>query len=120
MDDYSGPCRILGGAGTGKTVVAMHRAKWLASQIDTKERILFTTFTANLAGDIKDNLRKICTVEELRKIEVVHFDAWVSQFFRGNDFGYTIVYEDVTEKLWADAIARSGENIDLPPYFYPD
>ena len=28
--DRSGPVRVLGGAGTGKTVLAMHRAKWLA------------------------------------------------------------------------------------------
>ena len=118
--DYSGPCRILGGAGTGKTVVAMHRAKWLSSQLSSKDKILFTTFTANLADDIKDNLRKICSVDELRKIEVVHLDAWVSQFLRENDFSYTIVYDDVTDKLWADAIARSGESIDLPQSFYSD
>ena len=118
--NYSGPCRILGGAGTGKTVVAMHRAKWLSSQVSDKDRILFTTFTANLAGDIRDNLRKICSSEELRKIEVIHLDAWVSQFLRENGFGYTIVYDDDTDKLWEEAIARSGENLDLPPSFYSD
>ena len=118
--DYSGPCRILGGAGTGKTVVAMHRAKWLSSQIGNKERILFTTFTANLAGDIKDNLRKICSVEELRKIDVMHLDAWVSGFLRENGFTYTIVYDDETDKLWEEAIARSGENIELSPFFFAD
>jgi len=118
--DYSGPCRILGGAGTGKTVVAMHRAKWLSSQLNSKDRILFTTFTANLAGDIRDNLRKICSVDELRKIEVIHLDAWVSQFLRENGFSYTIIYDDDTGKLWEEAAARSGEDIDLPPSFYAD
>ena len=117
--DYSGPCRILGGAGTGKTVVAMHRAKWLASQITGKEKILFTTFTANLAGDIKDNLRKICSVDELRRIEVIHLDAWVSQFMRENGFGYDLEYDKLYD-MWADAIARSGESLDLPPSFYVD
>src|SRR5690606_24543324 len=44
---FSGPARVLGGAGTGKTVVAMHRAKHLATQVFTgdEDRILFTTFT---------------------------------------------------------------------------
>ncbi|MCL2147368.1 MAG: AAA family ATPase, partial [Synergistaceae bacterium] len=118
--EYSGPCRILGGAGTGKTVVAMHRAKWLSSQLSGKEKILFTTFTANLAGDIKENLRKICVVDEMRKIEVVNLDSWVLQFLRENDFSYKIEYDEVIDKLWEDAIARSGESIDLPPSFYPD
>ena len=45
--NYSGPSRVLGGAGTGKTVVAMHRAKHLASTLKDKERILFTTYTAS-------------------------------------------------------------------------
>ena len=76
---YSGPARVLGGAGTGKTVVAMHRAKWLSSQMKGKERILFTTFTANLAADIKNSLRKICSLDEQRRIDVINLDAWVSQ-----------------------------------------
>lgn len=49
--NYSGAARVLGGAGTGKTVVAMHRAKQLATNLKDKERILFTTYTANLASD---------------------------------------------------------------------
>ena len=34
---YSGAARVLGGAGTGKTVVARHRAKQLASKMSGKE-----------------------------------------------------------------------------------
>ena len=55
-----GPIRVLGGAGTGKTVVAMHRAKWLAENLtDPNHKILFTTFTKNLAQDIEDQLRSL-------------------------------------------------------------
>ena len=45
----------LGGAGTGKTVVAMHRARHLAREVFTapSDRILFTTYTANLAQNIE-------------------------------------------------------------------
>jgi len=61
--DWNGPVRVLGGAGTGKTVVAMHRAKWLAQKLPLSEgKILLTTFTKNLAMDIYENLKKICRI----------------------------------------------------------
>lgn len=118
--EYNGPARVLGGAGTGKTVVAMHRAKYLASKLIDKEKILFTTFTANLAGDIKENLRKICTVEEQRKIEVVNLDQWVGQFLRENGYAYRIIYGDQIDKIWDEAVSRSGEDLGFPGVFYSD
>ena len=42
--DHDGPARIAGSAGTGKTVVALHRAVRLL-RADPKARVLFTTFT---------------------------------------------------------------------------
>lgn len=118
--NYSGAVRVLGGAGTGKTVVAMHRAKWLASQLKGKEKLLFTTFTANLAGDIKDNLRKICTVEEQKHIEVIHLDAWVSQFLREQGYTYSIAYGDVLNIIWEEAIALSGEDTSFSTGFFAE
>ena len=109
---YSGAARVLGGAGTGKTVVAMHRAKYLASQLGSQQRILFTTFTANLAADIRENLRKICTLEELRKIEVIHLDAWVNQFLKESGFSAEIGYDEVIAPLWEQAVLLA--NVDLP------
>ncbi len=110
--NYSGPARVLGGAGTGKTVVAMHRAKQLASTLSDHERILFTTFTANLAADIRENLKKICTTAELRKIEVIHLDAWVNQFLRETGFSAQIGYDEEITPLWEKAILAA--NLDLP------
>lgn len=110
--EYSGSARVLGGAGTGKTVVAMHRAKYLASKCEGQQRILMTTFTANLAADIRENLRKICTLEELRRIEVIHLDAWVNQFLRESGFSAQIGYDDAIKPLWERAVLLA--NIDLP------
>lgn len=110
--EYSGSAKVLGGAGTGKTVVAMHRAKHLASKCEGQQRILMTTFTANLAADIRENLRKICTLEELRRIEVIHLDAWVNQFLRESGFSAQISYDDVINPLWERAVLLA--NIDLP------
>ncbi|MEV4344994.1 UvrD-helicase domain-containing protein [Actinoplanes sp. NPDC049596] len=52
---YSGPFRLSGGAGTGKTVVLVHRARTLAAQ-HKDARIVLTTFTTNLADSLRDNL----------------------------------------------------------------
>lgn len=116
--NYSGPARVLGGAGTGKTVVAMHRAKYLASKVEGKERILFTTYTTNLAGDIRENLRKICTTEELRRIEVINLDAWVMQFMREQGFSYTIAYDDQLNELWENAIVLANDTSGLTAKFF--
>src|SRR5699024_6582153 len=54
--DYNGPFRLSGGAGTGKTVVLVHRAVRLAkapAPTDGIEpRVVLTTFTRNLASEL--------------------------------------------------------------------
>lgn len=122
--DWNGPLRVLGGAGTGKTVVAMHRACWLVSQADWKpdERLLFTTFTSNLALDIAANLKKICTPEQMQRIEVVHLDRWVSQFVKRNDYNHRIVYpggrDGTYDGCWKLAEALIPHELDLHAEFY--
>lgn len=118
--NFNGPARVLGGAGTGKTVVAMHRAKMLASNLESNEKILFTTYTKNLAEDIKDNLRKICTVEEMKRIDIINLDAWVSNFLRRQGYEYQIVYDEEVDKAWRDAIAIAGGDLNFVENFYKD
>ncbi|KAB1659686.1 AAA family ATPase [Pseudoclavibacter chungangensis] len=56
--DYSGAFRLTGGAGTGKTVVLLHRARRLA-KADPEARIILTTFTKALAADLQRNLERL-------------------------------------------------------------
>jgi superfamily I DNA/RNA helicase/mRNA-degrading endonuclease RelE of RelBE toxin-antitoxin system len=112
--NFNGPARVLGGAGTGKTVVAMHRAKHLASQCTENELILFTTFTKSLVHDIKHNLQKICTYDEISRIKVVHLDAWCSNFLRSRNFFREVAYgedDPLRKKLWKQSLdaAHAGE-----------
>jgi mRNA-degrading endonuclease RelE of RelBE toxin-antitoxin system len=48
--DWSGPARVSGSAGTGKTIVALHRAGLLAH--DPEARVLLTTFSKPLAANL--------------------------------------------------------------------
>lgn len=120
--DYSGSTRVTGGAGTGKTVVAMHRAKKLAGTLDNHRKVLFTTFTANLAADIRENLQTICTTEELRHIEVINLDAWVSNYMRSAGYEARIEYDTkVLENMWENAIDETmADALGLPVDFYMD
>ncbi len=56
--DYSGPARISGSAGTGKTIVALHRAVFLARRYPTA-KILLTTFSQALANSLKLKLNRL-------------------------------------------------------------
>lgn len=120
--DRSGPVRVLGGAGTGKTVLAMHRVKWLAENrtLDGK-KVLFTTFTKNLALDIEDNLKTLCSPKVMAKMEVRNLDAWVHGFMRSRKLEHKIVYDrskDGALQAWQAALAVKDSSIDLPPAFY--
>nr|WP_255772805.1 UvrD-helicase domain-containing protein [Paracandidimonas lactea] len=120
--DRSGPMRVLGQAGTGKTVLAMHRARWLAeNRTPDGQKVLFTTFTKNLAGDIQQNLRSLCSAQAMAKIEVVNLDAWVGAFIRSRKLEHRIVYDrkqDAARQAWESALATKDSSLDLPDDFY--
>ena len=54
--DYGGPARVAGSAGTGKTIVALHRAVHLA-ETHEEVRVLLATFSAPLADALRKRLR---------------------------------------------------------------
>ena len=56
--DYNGPARISGSAGTGKTIVAIHRAVYLARTCPDA-RVLLTTFSETLAQALRTKLRRL-------------------------------------------------------------
>jgi superfamily I DNA/RNA helicase len=120
--DWNGPVRVLGGAGTGKTVVAMHRAKWLAEKAlnSFDSGILFTTFTKNLAIDIEQNLKAICSPEIMRKIEVINLDAWVKRFLAKQGYPIKFVFQDQHEQnlIWEKALVLKPDEPELPDSFF--
>ncbi len=55
---YSGPARVAGSAGTGKTIVALHRAVHLATE-NSDVRVLLVTFSEVLANAIRLKLGRL-------------------------------------------------------------
>ena len=56
--DYTGPARVSGSAGTGKTIVALHRAVHLA-RTHPEARVLLTTFSDTLANALHTKLKRL-------------------------------------------------------------
>ena len=56
--DYTGPARVSGSAGTGKTIVALHRAVHLA-RAHPEARVLLTTFSDTLAHALHTKLKRL-------------------------------------------------------------
>lgn len=122
--ETKGPMRVLGGAGTGKTVVAMHRARWLAKRLMEQpgKKVLFTTFTRNLAADIQHNLAKICDHDELSRIEVINIDAFVTRLLKRHHYDLKAVYENDKgrELCWSLAMQLMPAELGLPESFYAE
>ncbi|MHB8880076.1 MAG: UvrD-helicase domain-containing protein [Thermodesulfovibrionales bacterium] len=56
--DYSGPARVSGSAGTGKTIVALHRAVYL-TRTNQEARVLLTTFSETLSNALRTKLKRL-------------------------------------------------------------
>lgn len=74
--DYAGPARVSGSAGTGKTIVALHRAAHLARS-NPEGRVLLTTFSGSLANALRAKLRRLVSSEPrlAERIDVMALDA---------------------------------------------
>lgn len=118
--DYNGPCKVTGGAGTGKTVVAMHRAVHLAKTVFTsaQDRILFTTFTKNLAEAIDANLNELDATARSR-IVVRNIHGVAVEVIRQAGLRFEPIDSEDALEYWREAMtAASGTLPYTDPAFY--
>lgn len=79
--DFTGPSKVSGAAGTGKTVVAMHRARFLARK---GERVLLTSYIKTLCENLKGNIDLLCSPKEQTKITISTFHKQALSIVRQN------------------------------------
>jgi hypothetical protein len=105
---FRGPAKVLGGPGTGKTVVAMHRAKHLAETAADGERVLLTTFTSNLAENLESVMKGFVSSKAWDRLDVVHLHRWLSRFLRSIGVQFDVADRQDSESYWNQAIASTG------------
>jgi hypothetical protein len=96
--DYNGPARVSGSAGTGKTVVALHRAVYLTKQ-DKDNRVLLTTFSDALANNLRIKLRALISNQPriAERLEIFSMDALGVYLYEKN-VGKPKLIDDTTLK----------------------
>lgn len=84
---FSGPARVRGAAGTGKTVVALHRARHLAETY--RGKVLFTTYVTNLPKVYEGLFRRL-SPEHSALVEFVNLHAWAHRFVRSHGSSFQV------------------------------
>lgn len=115
---FNGPARITGGAGTGKTVVAMHRAKALADMLQDRSAkpILFTTYTRNLAQTIERDLHLLGGTDLLDVVEVLNVDRLANRVVHDAEGGAPgVTSKKYLDLVWEETVDELG--YDLSPSF---
>lgn len=107
--NFNGPARVSGSAGTGKTIVALHRAVFLArSQPDC--RVLLTTFSETLAHALRTKLRRLISHEPRlgERLEVEDLPSLGLRLYETAHGKATLASRDQVREALQTALASTG------------
>lgn len=109
--EYNGPVRISGSAGTGKTIVALHRSVYLARK-HPDDRVLLTTFSDTLANALRVKLRRVIRHEPrlAERLEVHAIDMVGKRLYQAQYGPIKIVNENQIRQLLNEAAGRVSES----------
>jgi superfamily I DNA/RNA helicase len=102
--EYSGPARVAGSAGTGKTIVALHRAAHLA-RTHPDARVLLTTFSDPLARSLQAKLKRLLSSEPRlgERIDVHSLNAIGLRLYRSHAGPVAIADRDILREILREA-----------------
>ncbi len=99
--EFNGPARVSGSAGTGKTVVALHRAFEFARR-HPESHVLLTTFSEPLLRALQSRMKRLAVQEPavMERLELLTLDQLVQRTARRTGLQHELVIsEKVRERL---------------------
>ncbi len=115
--EFSGPARVAGSAGTGKTIVALHRAVHLARR-HPDARVLLTTFSETLANALRVKLRRLIGNEPrlAERLDVLSMEGLALRLHEVHVGPAELASEEVVRELLGEA-ASGVEGLRFSPQF---
>jgi superfamily I DNA/RNA helicase/mRNA-degrading endonuclease RelE of RelBE toxin-antitoxin system len=121
--NYNGPVKVTGGAGTGKTVCALHRVKYLVDKVGVfNPPVLFTTYTKSLTNYLRETIQSLGVTDE--QVEITNIDKLILDLANNKQYsifetkvGYLTAEQE--KKLWAKAIDKVPTRFD-EEFFYAE
>ncbi len=111
--DYKGTMKVSGGAGTGKTIAAIHRLKHLCEAPDVN--VLFTTYTRTLSENLAESIEKLGIAKQkytLKNIDRVLLDT--AEKYKVKD-GYRVLDysgDEESLRLWREVLESEVTEFD--------
>lgn len=115
--DFNGPARVIGSAGTGKTVVALHRAARLAEDADAK--VLLTTFNRKLANNLREKIPQVASSESMSRIVVEALPVLIARLHRETFGDSEIVDETSLREFLIESAAEQEMQVD-PDFLFDE
>ncbi|PZE88908.1 nuclease [Curtobacterium sp. MCBD17_008] len=97
--NFNGPARIRGAAGTGKTVVGLHRAAYLARA--TGGRVLFTTYIRTLPAVLESLLERLAP-DMVGRVDFVNVHAFANRLLKEREVAFRVDTLEA-ERAFSDA-----------------
>ncbi len=109
--DHAGPARVSGSAGTGKSIVALHRVVHLA-RANRDARVLLTTFSDMLASSLRTKLKRLLGNEPrlAERIDVHSIGAIGERLYKSHVGPLNLADRDAVAALMKEAAASVGEH----------
>jgi mRNA-degrading endonuclease RelE of RelBE toxin-antitoxin system len=106
---YTGPARVSGSAGTGKTIVALHRAAHLA-RTHPEARVLLTTFSDTLANALHTKLKRLVGSEPrlAERIDVYSLNALGLRLYKAHCGPVKLASREAMRDLLGEASKAVG------------
>lgn len=119
--NYNGPARVAGSAGTGKTIVALHRAAHLA-RANPDSRVLLTTFSEPLARSLQTKLRSLLGGDPklMERIDVHSLESLGQRLFEAHFGPMKLAERSDIQALLSEASAAVGGHKFGPTFLWSE